>query len=154
MAAKSSKRLNSYKKRIPRKLRIYITSAVLGGIAAGVALVLFSLIVFLFRLPIVNNSFFSLLAFGTGCLVAGFSAGSLKRQGGLGAGVKAALLFAAPIILISIVLSGLIASEIPTAAAEPSESLATTARTLNRIIVAIMCGAVGGVLGVNRNGGF
>ena len=121
---------------ISRRYRVYVTSTIAGGIASGAALVLFSLLVFVLKLPVSYSGFFSLLAFGFGCIVAGFFAGMMKRQGGLSAGVKAALLFMLPVALVGIVLS--------------EEGVAL----LNNVIVAILCGAVGGVLGVNRNSGF
>ncbi|MCL2036235.1 MAG: TIGR04086 family membrane protein [Oscillospiraceae bacterium] len=126
---------------VQRRFRVYIASVAAGAISSVTALVLFALLSFLLKLPVGYSGFFSLLAFGIGCLVAGFSAGMLKRQGGLASGIAAALLFTLPVALIGFVLGG----------------LSITAGELNltgKIIVAVLGGAVGGVLGVNKNGGF
>jgi putative membrane protein (TIGR04086 family) len=122
---------------------VYITAVTAGAIASGIALVLFSLLVFVLKLPVAYSGFLSLSAFGTGCLVAGFFAGAIKRQGGLGAGVRAAVLFMIPVALAGVVLSGF---------AEAGVSAGTS--LLNKVVVAVMCGAAGGVLGVNKNKGF
>jgi len=144
-----------------RRFKVYIVSVVLGAIASGTALILFSLLVFILRLPVTQSGIFSLLAFGIGCLVAGFTAGAMKRQGGLGAGIRAALLFTVPVIVIGFVLGGF-ASEATPAVAEAADAARegappaaiTGVSSLNRIIIAILCGAIGGVFGVNKNGGF
>ncbi|MCL1866701.1 MAG: TIGR04086 family membrane protein [Oscillospiraceae bacterium] len=126
-----------------RRLRVYIASVAAGIIAAGLALVLSSLLVFVLKLPVSYSGFFALISFGLGCLVAGFTAGAMKRQGGMSAGVKAALLFMTPVVLVGFVLQGFVESA-------PTDEF----MILNRVIVAVMCGAIGGVLGVNRNNGF
>ncbi|MCL1788929.1 MAG: hypothetical protein FWG33_01065 [Oscillospiraceae bacterium] len=151
MAVKKSKSSSSY-----RKFRFYIVSAVLGAIASGVALIIFSLFVFLLGIPVAQSGFFSLLAFGIGCIVAGFAAGAKKRQGGLATGIKAALLFTLPVALVGMFLGGF---EFPSAGAEGTAavsgvSAAIGVGTFSKVTIAILCGAVGGVLGVNRNGGF
>jgi putative membrane protein (TIGR04086 family) len=135
-----------------RKFRVYVASAVLGAIASAAALVLFSLLMFLLRLPVERADFFSLLAFGIGCLVTGYFAGAAKRQGGLATGIKAAVLFAIPVALLGLVLGGFSATEIE--AQEVGRTLAAIAEMLNKTVTAVLCGAVGGVLGVNKNGGF
>jgi hypothetical protein len=139
-----------------RKFRVYITAAVLGGIAAGAALVLFAVLMFLLRLPIEQSDLFAFLSFGIGCLVTGYFAGAAKRQGGLATGVKAAILFAVPVALLGLVLGGFAVSEIGETAEEvvSGGTWAVIAELLNKTIIAILCGAVGGVLGVNRNNGF
>jgi putative membrane protein (TIGR04086 family) len=109
---------------------------VAGAIASGVALVLFSLLVFVLGLPVSYSGVFSMLAFGIGCIVSGIFAGAMKRQNGLSAGVKAALLFMVPVAAIGFVFG------------EGGAGL------LNNVVVAVMCGAVGGVMGVNRHQGF
>ncbi|MCL2070949.1 MAG: hypothetical protein FWH07_01810 [Oscillospiraceae bacterium] len=139
-----------------RKFRVYIIAAALGGAASGAALVLFSLLVFLLGMPVTQSGFLSHLAFGTGCLVAGFTAGAAKRQGGLATGIKAALLFTAPIALIGMVLSGVSMPETVPAATGAAPAGVTSAGfgTFGKVVIATLCGAVGGVLGVNKNGGF
>jgi hypothetical protein len=138
---------------------VYITAAITGGIAAGVALVVFAVLAFLLRLPLEQSALFSLISFGIGCLVAGYFAGAAKRQGGLATGVKAAILFATPVALIGLVLSGFSGLDAASAVAEADvpdagDALATITRMLNKTVVAVLCGAIGGVLGVNKNGGF
>jgi len=141
-----------------RKFKAYIASAVLGFIASAAALVLFSLFVFFLRLPIGYSRFFSLLAFATGCLVSGFAAGRMKRQGGLAAGIKAALLYALPIVVIGFIVGDLSApaavSSASTASAATPIAATVGSAAFGKFVVAVMCGAAGGVLGVNKNGGF
>jgi putative membrane protein (TIGR04086 family) len=105
--------------------------------------VLFSLMMFLLRLPVSHSGVFSLLAFAIGCFAAGFFAGMLRRQGGLACGIKAALLFTAPVAVIGFIINSLI---------EPEELANVT--VFAKVIVAVLCGAVGGVVGVNKNSGF
>jgi hypothetical protein len=133
---------------------VYVASAILGAIAAGVSLVLFALLMFLLRLPIEQGDFFSLLAFGIGCLVTGYFAGAAKRQGGLATGVKAAILFAVPVALLGLVLGGMTAPEVAAGAEADGGTLAAIGQLINKTIIATLCGAIGGVLGVNKNGGF
>jgi putative membrane protein (TIGR04086 family) len=146
-----------------RRFKAYITSAALGWLASGAALLLFSLLVFLLKLPVAQSGFFSFLAFAIGCLVSGFFAGAIKRQGGLAAGIKAAVIFTLPVLALGFILGSFAVNpEIPPSAGESAETAANSAvqaaaagaPSLNRIIIAILCGAIGGVLGVNRNGGF
>jgi len=106
-------------------------------VASGVALLLSALIIYALKLPSSYGGFFALASYGAGCLAAGFTAGTLKRQGGLFAGIFAAFLFLLPIALI-----GWFAGSFTGEAA------------LNKVIVTLLCGAVGGVIGVNRNNGF
>ena len=149
MALKKSKSLYY------RKFRVYIISTALGVIASGIALVLFSVLVFFARMPVSGSGFFSLLAFGAGCIVAGFAAGVSKRQGGLATGIKAALLFTVPILFVSVVISGLqMPSPEALEAVESSTSAVTAVGFFGKIITAILCGGIGGVLGVNKNNGF
>jgi hypothetical protein len=141
-----------------RRLKVYITSAVMGAIASGAAIVVFALLVFILRLPVAHSGFLSLLAFGIGCLTAGGFAGALKRQGGLGSGIKAALLFTLPIILIGYVL-GSFTAPAPAQTAEAvapvvRPAMAGVASAFNKIVIAVLCGGIGGVFGVNKNGGF
>jgi putative membrane protein (TIGR04086 family) len=113
--------------------------------------VLFALLMFLLRLPIEQTDFFSLLAFGIGCLVTGYFAGAAKRQGGLATGIKAAILFAVPVALLGLVLGGLTTPDI---AGEEAGVFAAFVQLMNRTVIAVLCGAIGGVIGVNKNGGF
>jgi len=140
-----------------RRLKVYITAAVAGAIAAGAALLLFALMIFFLKLPVSHSRFFSLLSFGTGCLVAGFFAGRTKRRGGIGSGIKAALLFTLPVVLLGFTLGDFSAS--PPIGAEETASAASVGTgaglaALNKLIIAVLCGAAGGVAGVNKDGGF
>jgi putative membrane protein (TIGR04086 family) len=129
-----------------RRFKVYITAVIAGFAASGAALLIFSLLSFLMKLPVGYGELFSLLAFAIGCLTAGFFAGAMKRQNGLAAGVKAALLFAAPVALISIILAGL---EIGV-----TEDVSGSTAAFNKIVASVFCGAAGGVFGVNKNRGF
>ncbi|MCL1881129.1 MAG: TIGR04086 family membrane protein [Oscillospiraceae bacterium] len=141
-----------------RRFRLYITSAIVGGIASGVALVLFALLVFLLRLPIEQVALFSFIAFGIGCLVSGGFAGALKRQNGLVTGIKAAVVYAIPVAVMGLVLSGFVAPEVqPIPGVPPMPEpgvLQAFGEVLNKTVIAVLCGATGGVLGVNKNSGF
>ncbi|MCL1904241.1 MAG: YrzE family protein [Oscillospiraceae bacterium] len=152
MAVKKTKSTNY------RRVRFYIVAAVVGAIASGVSLVAFSLLVFLLGIPVAQSGFFSIMAFGIGCLVAGFTAGAKKRQGGLSTGIKAALLFCVPVILIGLVLNGFAFAATGAAVAEGAVQTAGSSAigvgTFGKVTLAVLCGSVGGVLGVNRNGGF
>jgi hypothetical protein len=152
---KRQKRQKKSRPPVYRRLRVYTKAALFGGIASGAALVLFSLLVFLLRLPVAHSGFFSLLAFGIGCLVAGFTSGSMKRCNGLTNGIKAALLFTLPVVTVGLV-TGLFAlpAEIAPAGATAAEAASSMPAVVNKVITAVLCGAAGGVAGVNKNNGF
>lgn len=134
-----------------KKVRVYVISVVLGAVAAAAALFLFSLLVFLIKLPITQSGFFSALAFGIGCIVSGFAAGASKRKDGLAAGIKSALIFAGIIMLAGIFINGF--ARFATAEIEAAAQ-AVKSGALNKIVIAVLCGAAGGIIGVNKNGGF
>jgi len=113
--------------------RIYLFSTILGAAAGALALPVFSLIIWLLQLPVGLGGTFSLLAFGFACLIAGMTAGRLKRQGGLINGVKAALILLAVLTVIAFIMGDL------------SSDFFT-----GRLATAVLCGSVSGVLGVNR----
>jgi putative membrane protein (TIGR04086 family) len=113
--------------------RIYLLSTLLGAAAGALAIPFFSLIIWLLQLPVGISGTFSLLAFGFGCLVAGLSAGRLRRQSGLWNGVKAALILLLVLVIISFIMRTLSGEYF-----------------LGRLVTAVLCGSVGGVLGVNR----
>lgn len=138
-----------------RRAKVYIVSACAALLASGAALLCFSAIVFALKLPVAQSGFFSFLAFGIGCVVAGYVSGAYKRQGGIMSGVKAALVFALPIALVGFVIAGSAVVDVSAEAVSAVEP-AVTARlgVFNKVFVAVLCGGVGGVLGVNRNGGF
>ena len=137
-----------------RKLKLYISAAALGSVASGVALVVFAVLMFVLRLPVEQIDFFSFLAFGVGCLVTGYFAGVAKRQSGLATGIKAAILFAVPVALLGLILSEVSAADVANANAEINSVWTMIVSTFNKLVIAVLCGAVGGVLGVNKNAGF
>jgi len=113
--------------------RIYLLSTILGVAAGALALPFFSLIIWLLQLPVGLGGTFSLLAFGFACLIAGVTAGRLKKQGGLMNGVKAALILLAVLTVIAFIMGFLEADFF-----------------VGRLVTAVLCGSVGGVLGVNK----
>ncbi|MCL2638596.1 MAG: TIGR04086 family membrane protein [Oscillospiraceae bacterium] len=113
--------------------RIDLLSVAFGAAAGGAALPLFALLIWLLQLPVTLSGTFSLLAFGFGCLISGITAGRLKRQYGLVSGVKSALLLLLLLTLVTLVMGNL-----------------TGEFFLGRGVVAVLCGAVGGVIGVNK----
>jgi putative membrane protein (TIGR04086 family) len=115
--------------------KIYLLSTVFGALAGAAMLPLFALLIWLLQLPPGGNlsGTFGLLAFGFGCLISGITAGRLKRQYGLVNGVKASFLLLLLLLLIALIMGSL-----------------TGEFFLGRAVVAILCGAVGGVIGVNK----
>jgi putative membrane protein (TIGR04086 family) len=113
--------------------KIYLLSAVFGAAAGGAALLLFALLIWLLQLPVGLGGTFSLLAFGFACLISGVTSGRLKRQYGLVNGVKSAFLLLLLLLLITLIIGNL-----------------TGEFFLGRTVTAILCGAVGGVIGVNK----
>ncbi|GHU59493.1 hypothetical protein FACS1894133_6380 [Clostridia bacterium] len=102
--------------------------AVVAGIAATVAvLAVFALLVFIG----IKTDVFSVMAFAAGALVCGYVAGLFGRRRGLLRGIKAALLFTLVFAVAAFVTGGNVA-------------------LFSRMALAVVCGGVGGVLGVNR----
>jgi putative membrane protein (TIGR04086 family) len=116
-----------------RELRTYLLSTILGAVAGVLMLPLFSFVIWIFQLPVQLGDTFALLAFGVGCLVAGIMSGVLRRTGGLLGGLKAALLLFLVLIAVTLVMGNLSGEFI-----------------LGRLTVTVICGSVGGVIGVNR----
>ncbi|MDR2531502.1 MAG: TIGR04086 family membrane protein [Oscillospiraceae bacterium] len=113
--------------------KIYLLSTIFGAAAGGLAIPLFSFLIWLLQLPVGISGTFSLLAFGFGCLISGATAGRLKRQGGLWNGVKSAMLLLLILTVIAFAMRTLSGEYF-----------------LGRFVTAVLCGSVGGVLGVNR----
>ncbi|MCL2698576.1 MAG: TIGR04086 family membrane protein [Oscillospiraceae bacterium] len=113
--------------------RVYILSSIFGALAGGAVLPLFALLIWLLQLPVGLSGTFALLAFGFACLISGITAGRLKRQGGLFGGIKAALLLLLVLVVVTFIMGNL-----------------TGELFLGRLVTAILCGSVGGVLGVNK----
>ena len=116
-----------------RTLKTYLLSAALGAAAGGLVLLLFSLVIWLLQLPVELGGALSLLAFGAGCLVSGVTAGAVRRAGGLLGGLKAALALFLVLVIITFFMGEM-----------SGEFL------LGRLTVTVICGSVGGVIGVNR----
>ena len=116
-----------------QEMKIHLISAGAGALAGGLMLPLFSAVIWLLQLPVELGDTFALFAFGVGCLTAGIIAGCLKRQGGLGNGVKAALLLFAALCAFTL-FTGNLSGEF----------------FLARLTATVLCGSAGGVIGVNR----
>ena len=116
-----------------RNFRIYILSAFVGVIAGGLALAFFSLVLWFLQLPVRFGDNFALTAFGTACLAAGFTTGRLKKSGGLVHGVKSALLLFLVLAAVTFVTGDLSGDFL-----------------IGRLTVTVICGSVGGVIGVNK----
>jgi putative membrane protein (TIGR04086 family) len=113
--------------------RVYLLSTAFGALAGGATLPLFALLIWLLQLPVGLGGTFALLAFGFACLISGVTAGRLKRQYGLINGAKASLLLLLILTLVTFIMGNL-----------------TGDFFLGRAVVAILCGSVGGVIGVNK----
>ena len=116
-----------------RKFRIYLLSTLAGMIFAGASLLLFSFLIWVLQLPVELSDTFSLLALSAGCLASGITAGRLKKTGGLIIGVKSAL----TLFFIS-------------AAATFVTGGFSGEFFIGRLSAAVLCGAVGGIIGVNK----
>jgi putative membrane protein (TIGR04086 family) len=113
--------------------RVYIISSIFGALAGGAVLPLFALLIWLLQLPVGLSGTFALLAFGFACLISGITAGRLKQTSGLLSGAKSALLLLMVLVVITFVMGNL-----------------TGELFLGRLVTAVLCGSVGGVLGVNK----
>lgn len=115
------------------KMRAYILSTIIGTLLTCLALAIFAAIVWLLQLA--NDFFdtFALLAFGTGCLTAGITIGRIKKQGGLVKGFKVGVLMLIPLIIVTLISGNF-----------------TLEFFLGRFVTAVLCGSVGGVIGVNK----
>jgi putative membrane protein (TIGR04086 family) len=113
--------------------KIYLLSTVFGALAGGAALLLFALVIWLLQLPVGLGGTFALLAFGFACLISGVATGRLKRQYGLINGAKSALLLLVLLLLITLFTGNL-----------------TGEFFFGRAVTALLCGSVGGVIGVNK----
>jgi putative membrane protein (TIGR04086 family) len=122
-----------------RDFRIWLLSAVVGAAAGGIALLFTSLAMWLLQLPVGAGDTLALLAFGAGCLAAGITAGSLKRKAGISNGVKTALIMLGVLTVVALVRGWFGYGN-----GVSGEFL------LGRLTTAVLCGTVGGVIGVNR----
>jgi putative membrane protein (TIGR04086 family) len=112
----------------------YIVALVVGAVAAAAVLAFLSLAMFLFQLPISFARTFGVMSLGGGALAAGYFVGLRKRSLGLLRGTKAGLTVLLAVLPFSIAMSLL-----------DGEHLA------GKTAAAILCGAVGGVIGVNKD---
>lgn len=115
------------------RFRAYILSLVIGAFFALLALLVFSAALWILGMPVELGGVFASLSFGTGCLAAGIAIGRIKKHGGLSKGFKAGLIMLLPVIPAALISGGLTA-----------EHLA------GRLAIAVLCGMVGGVIGVNK----
>ncbi|MCL2086045.1 MAG: TIGR04086 family membrane protein [Oscillospiraceae bacterium] len=136
----SGKRRAEYKKGAKKTFKIYIISVVLGALGSIVMLLLCSLIMWLLKLPPETGETFGMVSFGAGCLIAGMISAKIIHRAGMLCGIKAALLLLLPVMAVSIVT-----------ALFSTTSTNLIELLLGRAINAIICGAVGGVIGVNDN---
>lgn len=115
------------------RFRAYILALIIGAFFALLALLLFSVIVWLLQLSVELADVFTVLSFGTGCLSAGIAIGRFKKRGGLSKGFKVGLLMLLPVIPITVISGGFSAELF-----------------IGRFVIAVFCGMVGGVIGVNK----
>ena len=120
----------------PRRLRFtaYIISVGIGIFAVLCSALVFGLAMRLIPLTEDCGKAFGLAAFAVGCLSGGVFIGRVRRHGGIAAGVSSAMLLLIPVTVGTLVFSG-------TSGFLPS--------MLGRTFVALICGAVGGIIGVN-----
>lgn len=119
------------------RFRAYIIALIAGAFFALVALIVFSAAVWLLQLSAELADTLSVLSFGTGCLAAGITIGRLKKQGGLVKGFKVGFIMVIPLIPAAIIGGSF-----------------SAAFLTGRLVTSIICGMVGGVIGVNNTGSF
>ena len=118
-----------------RKGSAYIISVTAGAASAAALLAVSALAMYIFQLPVYFAEYLSLLSFGTGCMVSGFTAGKLKQRHGLRIGFRCGVIMLALCCIGAVVCGSL----------DGSAALAKT-------ITAVITGCSGGVIGVNRVG--
>lgn len=116
-----------------RKLSPYIFSTVAGAAVSIIFIIIFAFAMYALGAPLYFGEYFSLMAFGCGCMAAGFFCGRIKRRGGLKLGFRCAVIFLG-IIAVGAAVSG---------------NFNGTA-AIAKILTAVITGCTGGVLGVNR----
>lgn len=104
-----------------------------GALTSIACVLLFALVTWALQLSVELSGKFGLFALGCGCLICGIIGGRYKRHAGLLTGLSAALLLFLPVVLVSLITGGF------------SGEL-----FLSRLVTTIICGAVGGVIGVNH----
>ena len=117
------------------KLVVYIISSVVGVVLITLALLLAAAVCLSADMGETYDSVLSGVCIGVGTLVAGFVASKKIRTGGIINGLICAVAIYLLIFLLSLVING-----------GP-----ITLATLYHCLIAILCGAIGGVLGVNSS---
>ena len=112
----------------------YVFSTFCGMAVSVLLIVLSAYIMRGFDLEPYAAGFLALVSFGAGCLLSGFVCGRIKRSRGLKHGFRCA------VIMLFIVMAGALFS----GRLDGSAALA-------KILTAVVCGCMGGVIGVNRN---
>jgi putative membrane protein (TIGR04086 family) len=103
------------------------------GLVISVPIALFAAAMDMLSLPPEAAGVLSLITLGAGCTVSGFVCGCVKKSHGLRRGFRCAL------IMIAVIMTGaLISGSLDGASAAA------------KCITAVICGCMGGVLGVNR----
>ncbi len=85
------------------------------------------------QFPLYFAEYFSLAAFGCGCMMSGFICGRIKKHSGLKLG------FQCGFILLGLCAVGSLLS-----------GLWSGAEVISKVLTAVLTGCTGGVLGVNR----
>ncbi|MCL2693667.1 MAG: TIGR04086 family membrane protein [Oscillospiraceae bacterium] len=112
--------------------RIYLLSVIFGVLAGGFMTAFFSFLIWFLQLPVAFADGFSAIAFGVCCLVSGITAGKLKGRHGLSGGLKAAMIILVVFAVVTLVTGNFSGGFV-----------------LGRAVTAVICGATGGVIGVN-----
>lgn len=129
MALSGIKSANSFSVRI----RAYILALIIGAFFALLALLVFSAALWILGFPVELGGVFASLSFGIGCLASGIAIGRIKKRGGLSKGFKVGILMLIPVIPAALISGGFSAGHLA-----------------GRLAVAVLCGMVGGVIGVNK----
>lgn len=119
--------------KLNRIYRVYIVATACGAAAAVAALALFALGMSAAHLPAEWSYGFALSAMAIGCLTAGFVCGRVTRRGGLKNGALCGL-----ILFLLCLVGGIFVGSL------------SLGGVVSKLAVTVFAGAVGGVLGVNR----
>ena len=111
----------------------YVFSTIAGAGVSVIIITLSALLMYLLQFPLYFAEYFSLAAFGCGCMTSGFICGRIKKHSGLKLG------FQCGFILLGLCALGALAG-----------GLWSGSQVISKIITAVLTGCTGGVLGVNR----
>lgn len=115
------------------KLGVYAFSTVAGAAVSVIFIIIFAFVMCAFGAPLYFGEYFSLMAFGCGCMASGFVCGRIKKRGGLKLGFRCAVIFLV-LIAVGAALSGNFNGD----------------AAIAKILTSVITGCTGGVLGVNR----